>query len=177
MKRGFSLRLRLYLLSAVPGLLTAMLIVLGASNFQLSGISEFIPSFAVMAIFFWAIYVPKFMPQWFCLLLGIFQDAINGTVLGQSAVINLILWGIIYSQRRFLIKESFPVLYGIFIITSLAASGLQWLIFCLVTAKIFFSISILIQWFFTATFYPVIHLIFSRIYLAMVKNFRYVGWR
>jgi len=177
MKRSYYFKLRLRLQSAIPGVLTVVLLIIGAANSQLPGIPEFIPSFTVMAIFFWVIYAPRFMPQGLSFLLGILQDALNGAILGQSAVINLILWGVIYSQRRFLIKESFIVLYGIFAITSLFCSILAWLIFSLVSGQFLFAPSIVIQWLFTIGCYPLVHWIFSNIYLAMVKNFRYSGWR
>ncbi len=177
MKRSYYFKLRLRLQSVLPGVLTVALLIAGAANFQLPGAAEFIPSFSVMAIFFWVIYAPRFMPQWLCFLLGILQDALNGAVLGQSAAINLVLWGVIYSQRRFLIKESFSVLCGIFAITSLLCSILAWLVFSLVNGRIFFTPSILMQWLFTIGCYPLAHWIFSNIYLAMVRNFRYAGWR
>lgn len=177
MKRNYSLRLQLYLQSAIPGILVIALMVLGGTNFQISGVSEFIPSFAIIAIFFWTIYAPRFMPQWLCFLLGLFQDALNGMVLGESAVVNLILWGIVHSQRRFLIKENFSILYGIFIIASLACAIISWMIFSVVELKASFSIAIFVQWFFTIAFYPLMHYIFSQIYLVIIRNFRYIGWR
>jgi len=59
------------------------------------------PDVALIAVFFWAISGPAFLPPWSVLVLGLVQDFAMGTPPGFWAVIYLAAYGFTLSQRVF----------------------------------------------------------------------------
>jgi rod shape-determining protein MreD len=64
------------------------------------------PDIALVAVFFWAIYGPAFLPPWAVLVLGLTQDFASGTPIGFWAVIYLCAYGFAMSQRVFFIGRT-----------------------------------------------------------------------
>lgn len=59
------------------------------------------PDIVLIAVFFWAISGPSFLPPWAVLLLGLLQDFVTGTPPGFWALIYLFAYGFTLSQRVF----------------------------------------------------------------------------
>jgi rod shape-determining protein MreD len=64
------------------------------------------PDLALIAVFFWAIYGPVFLPPWAVLLLGLTVDFATGAPIGFWAVIYLSAYGFALSQRVFFIGRT-----------------------------------------------------------------------
>ncbi len=167
----FYLRARLYFNILLPGLLSVFILIISATHLKLPGFSSFVPLFTVMAIFYWVIYAPNFFPKWFVFILGVFQDILYGTPLGISSLINVILWTIIFSQRRVLVRETFMVIWGIFIITALIVCLTNWLIYTFMFSEFMFYEAIFMQWALSVTLYPLMHRIFNGVFTLILKYF------
>lgn len=88
--------------------------------------------FFLMAIYYWATYRPTLIPSWFVFSAGILADFITGLPLGLSALIYVVVQWLVTDQRRFLMGQSFLMIWIGFMIVSLAAGLIQWAVFGLV---------------------------------------------
>lgn len=64
------------------------------------------PDIALIAVFFWAIFGPAFLPPWAVLILGLTQDVAMGTPVGFWALIYLLAYGFAQSQRVFFVGRT-----------------------------------------------------------------------
>lgn len=156
--------------SITPGVITIFLIIAGSANIQIPGFSAFVPLFAAMSVFYWGIYWPDMMPKWFVFVIGLFQDALYGTpAMGMTSLLLLLLWGIVVSQRRHLIKEPFLVIWSMFTLSIILFIFFGWVIFSLYLGEATFSSSSIMQFIFSVLFYPLVHKIFNAMHLSFLK--------
>jgi rod shape-determining protein MreD len=71
----------------------------------------FAPYWPLIVLHFWALYAPEELPLLLMIPLGIVQDLYQGEPLGLHALQMAALYSMTVSQRRFLLKQSFPVLW------------------------------------------------------------------
>lgn len=98
----------------------------------------FIPGGAVkaplflMGLYYWSIFRPGMFPPWLVFIAGILADLIGAVPLGLNACVFLLVHWTISDQRRFLMGQSFVVIWIGFLIVCSAALLFQWLVFGLV---------------------------------------------
>lgn len=166
----FAHRINAWIKISTPAVISLVLIIFSATNFQLPGLDSFVPLFAFMTIFYWAIYNPSLMPAWFVFVLGIFQDFIYGTPFGVASFVNLLLWWLAVSQRKYLIKERFIVFWLVFSVISLLFCLITSVLFSIYYQKFVLSNDIIMQWLFSAFIYPFLHKLFNVIHVVYLKN-------
>lgn len=117
-----------------PYSLMLILFVLGTISFSFPlGESIHAPLF-LMAIYYWAIFRPTLIPPWFVFAAGLMVDLINGIeTVGISALIFVVVQWIVSDQRRYLMGQSFLMIWIGFVIVSSAAMFMNWLIFGILT--------------------------------------------
>lgn len=82
------------------------------------------PDLALIAVFFWAIFGPSFLPPWAVLVLGLTQDVATGTPIGFWALIYLLAYGFAQSQRVFFVgRTGLGAWVGFAIVAALAAAA------------------------------------------------------
>jgi rod shape-determining protein MreD len=85
--------------------LSLPVIVTGVATFALMAPMDLLPipapDIILIAVFFWAISAPSFLPPWAVLLLGLLQDLATGAPPGFWALIYLFAYGFTLSQRVF----------------------------------------------------------------------------
>lgn len=170
-----SAKLKLYFYFLLPSLFATLITILSTVHLHMNVVSGVMPIFLSICIYYWCVYNPDFFPKWFVLAIGIFYDLIHGTPIGITSLVNLILWWMVVQQRRFLVKENFPVIWGVFIIYSFGVCLLTWILNCLYFSKIFLNTDIVLQWILSVLIYPVFHRIFNIIYFLIIENFLYVS--
>ncbi len=111
----------------VPFAITMLLVLLGAIWLPVPQISAIAPSFALMAIFYWTIHRADLMPAAGVFALGLLQDILEGTPLGLSALVLLLGYALVRSQRRFLKDKSFVVHWAGFVVFALAVGLGKWI--------------------------------------------------
>src|SRR5262245_51883826 len=80
------------------------------------------PDVALIAVFFWAIFGPSFLPPWAVLLLGFAQDFATGSPVGFWAFLYLLAYGFTLSQRVFFIgRTGLGAWVGFVIVAALTA--------------------------------------------------------
>ncbi len=153
----------------VPALVTLTLVLLSTVDLHISGIERFVPLIAMISIFYWCIYWPSLLPAWFVFLLGIFQDFLYGTPLGISSLINLLLFWLVVSQRKYLIKETFWVVWAVFSFILLIFVLISSVVYSIYYEQFAISNDILMQWMVSVLVYPFLHKLFNVIHVSFLK--------
>ena len=118
------------LLLALPGLLTLLLVFLGAVPIGAPLIGPVLPAFSLIAVFVFSIYRPDLLPHWLAFLVGLVQDLLIGGPLGLNALLLLLVQGLCSSQRRFLAGRAFWLVWLGFVLLSVPAALAQWAVAC-----------------------------------------------
>lgn len=138
----YSLLVFLLLLNAVP------------IPFVMSGDVK-VPLF-LMGVYYWSVFRPSFLPPWLAFVAGVIVDLLGGLPLGMNASIYVLVQWIISDQRRFLMGQSFIMIWVGFLIVSIMAGCFGWLVFGLANwmwppiKPIFFSVM------FGGAFFPLV---------------------
>ena len=117
-----------WLRGLIPVTVTVVLVFAGSLPWRLPAFVEVTPAFAVMAVFYWTIYRPKFLPYAATFAIGVFQDLLAGTPLGMTALVLLTVQGVVASQRTFFRGKPFLVVWWGFSMVMPAAGLLGWII-------------------------------------------------
>lgn len=119
-----------------PFLLTLVLVILNLVPLHLPGYAAISPTFALMAVYYWALHRPSLLPSGAVFIIGLLQDFLSGGPIGQNAAILILVYFVAVSQARFFYGKSFFVVWWGFMMVSLGAALLEWLIVCLFTTAI-----------------------------------------
>lgn len=85
------------------------------------------PALTLIAVYYWMVFRPDLMPMLGLFALGIVNDALAGSPLGVSSLIYLIGQVAILNQRRFLVGQSFWILWSGFALIAPIAMLFQWI--------------------------------------------------
>ncbi len=100
----------------------------------------------LMGLYYWSIYRPTLIPPWMAFAAGMVADLLGGLPVGLSAAIFVLVQWSISDQRRFLMGQSFVMIWFGFFLLSTFTGLLQWLVFGLINLHwpsikpLFFSI-------------------------------------
>ena len=83
--------------------------------------------FILIAVYYWSLYRPTMMPAWLAFALGIAFDLVAGVPLGLNAFVFVSVQWIVSDQRRFLMGQSFVMIWLGFVFLTAAFILLQWL--------------------------------------------------
>ncbi len=67
--------------------------------------------FFLMTIYYWGIYRPTLIPAWLVFIAGCIMDFLSGFPIGLNAFIFLVVQWSVIDQRRFLMGQSFLVVW------------------------------------------------------------------
>jgi rod shape-determining protein MreD len=84
--------------------------------------------FYLMAIYFWSVYRPTLLPVWLVFISGILLDLLSGTPLGLNAALFVLIRLVVVDQRRFLLAQSFIMVWLGFAVVNFIYNAFQWLI-------------------------------------------------
>ena len=96
-------------------LFAIFLTILNLSNIKISGFADIMPLLDLMAIFYFTIFKDKFS-LWFVFLLGIWNDSLNGNILGLTSLCYIILIKLfMLFNNRILLREKFIQIWQQFV--------------------------------------------------------------
>ncbi|MGH1403646.1 MAG: rod shape-determining protein MreD [Alphaproteobacteria bacterium] len=124
----FSMVLRL----CVPYAVFLVLFVLNLVPFSLSLSASVEIPFVIMAIYYWSIYRPTFIPPFAVFILGMCFDLLSAMPVGLNSLIFLIIRHVVSQQRLFLTGQPFLMIWLGFVLVSCVALVLQWGLFGLI---------------------------------------------
>lgn len=163
MKAPWLLRTVRFLRGLVPLLITVLLVVASALPWRLPAFAEVTPAFVVMAVFYWTIYRPDRLPYAATFSVGLLQDLLTGTPLGMTALILLMVQGVVASQRTFFLGKPFLVVWWGFSLLMPAVGLVSWIIGSAYFDAIVPPLPILVQVVLTVILFPVFAALFSHV--------------
>jgi len=110
----------------------------------------------LMVIYYWSIYRPTLIPPWFAFLCGIFVDALSGLPLGLNAFTYVLVHWFVAEQRKFLLSQSFALVWLGYTIVSLSVTAFQWLLFNFVMTQMTPFSSFAVSFTFGVALFPLI---------------------
>ncbi len=119
-------RLELFLRLSVPHLLMVLLLALNLASTALPHAALLKPDLLLPAIYYWALYRPTLLPPVYTFFLGITVDLITGAPVGLYAASYVLVDWAISGQRRYLMGQSYPVIWLGFVSTALVIALMQW---------------------------------------------------
>ena len=120
----------------IPFGLGMFLVIVGTLPLYIPGYGPVAADFALMAVFYWAIYRPDLLPPSAAFVIGLLQDILVGTPPGMNALVLVLVRAGVVSQGRLFRTKSFLVMWWGFAMVALGAAILQWML----TAALEFSI-------------------------------------
>ena len=154
----------------VPFAITMLLVLLGAIWLPVPRINVIAPSFALMAIFYWTIHRADLMPAAGVFALGLLQDILEGTPLGLSALMLLLVFALLRSQRRYLYDRPFIVQWAGFALVAAVVGIGTWLTMSVLMTTLIDVWPTLFQFAMSLVLYPCIAWLMMRAQHAFLRQ-------
>ena len=163
--------IRIYLRLQIPSAIALLFSLCGFLNTGLLPRPEMVPMTTLIFLFYWACYWPRMIHPAFLFALGLLEDVLSGSVIGLHAFLYILIYIVIISQRRLILKEPFPVVWGIFGFTAFCYTLLTLLAFRIFEGHYFVGWQPFSQWLMTIVLYPFLHQIniYLQVYLVHVR--------
>ena len=162
MKPAFWQKLDLWARWLTPFGLTVVLLIFGIIPLHIPGLGIIVPWLPLMAVYHWAIYRPELLPAYAVFIIGVLEDILTGLPIGVNALIFLLVYGGVLSQRRFFVGKSFYILWIGFGLVAAAAASTNWLLVSLWNVTILMPNALFFQFLTTVGLYPVLAWVFLR---------------
>lgn len=156
-------RLGVRLRLLVPGAVTLGAVLISVVPWGASGLPESTPFYALMAVYHWSIYRPELLPAPAVFVIGVIQDGLTGGPLGLSALILVVVYGVVMMQRRTFLGKSFSLEWFGFSLVVLGSASASWLFFCLYHTTLTDPVPLLLQSGITLALYPCVVWVMVRI--------------
>jgi rod shape-determining protein MreD len=153
-----------------PTALTMIAVILSMMPTHIPGFSRVAPILALVSIYHWAVYRPHLLPAIAVFYVGILQDFLVGAPIGMNALVFLTVYGLILSQRRFLVGKSFLLYWFGFALVALIAALQMWLLGSIYFLTLLDINAVLSQYLVTLGLFPVIAWLFLRWQRAFLDN-------
>ena len=163
MKGSFWQRLDNVARRLVPLGLTLALILFSVVPLHIPGYSSIVPMLALTSVYYWAIHRPRLMPPIAVFAVGLAQDVLSGTPLGLHAVVLLLTYGAIVSQRRAFLGKSFLVVWWGFLIVAFTAVLVSWVLVSALSGTLIETRAGVFQFLLTFALYPAMTALFARV--------------
>jgi len=115
-------RIDLLARNITPFLLALLLIMVSQLPMHLPELGRVSPMLALIAVYHWTVFRPELLPSPAVFVIGLFLDLLSGGPVGINAVVLLLVYGVVLSQRRFLFGKSFAVVWIGFGVVGLSAA-------------------------------------------------------
>lgn len=107
----------------------ALLFFLDLSDIPLPGSGIVRPAFLLVGVYFWSITKPGLLPAPLVFLIGLAFDLVSASAIGLHTFTFMLVAMILRSQRRYLLGQSWPVLWVGFGIATVILATMQTLAF------------------------------------------------
>jgi rod shape-determining protein MreD len=145
-----------------------MLILLSTIPFRIAHLGEVRPVFMLMAVYYWTILRPA--PPLAVFLLGLLLDLLSDYPFGMNALVLVAVQALTAHNRKFLLGQSFLVIWAGFALVALGAGAVQWALFSLFNVALVPVKSTLISIVLSAVLFPVAVLPLAAVHKALADN-------
>ncbi len=142
----FTEQLSMVLRLCVPYMAFFVLFIFNLVPFSLSVSASIEIPFILMAIYYWSIYRPTFIPSFAVFSLGICFDLLSAMPVGLNSFVFLVVRHVVSQQRLFLTGQPFLMIWLGFILVSCVALLMQWGLFGLIQFSWSPFIPVLMMW-------------------------------
>lgn len=141
--------------------IAVLFVILNVSVVDVAGFSSVIPLFDLMAIFYFTVFKGIFA-IWFVFLLGIWNDALNGNLLGATSLCYILLIKLFMMlNHKMMIKENFKQVCEQFVLFCFLFLLMKWAVLSILNGVVYSLISPLVQLLLSSVFYVLMHKFFD----------------
>ncbi|MFC7333438.1 rod shape-determining protein MreD [Rhodocista pekingensis] len=115
---------------------TVLFMLVGMTPTQIPGLVQVAPPLMLMAVVYWAVHRPDLLRPTLVFLLGVLNDLLGGAPLGMTALVFVLAYWLLLTQRRFFLGNSFLLLWIGFTMVALGAAAVQWAVYSLMAAEL-----------------------------------------
>ena len=151
----------------IPVITAFMVVLLAVVPLKIPEFGYLKPAFVLMAVYYWAIYRPDLLPMVAVFLLGLLYDLLTGGMIGANALVLLIAYAVVVSQRRFFQNKSFGVIWWGFMLVASGAAFLAWVIACIHATAILDPLASVFGLALTVLMYPLAAALLSQAHKAV----------
>ena len=105
---------------------TVALLLAAAAPLGLPGQAQLQVAVALACVFFWSVFRPTSMPPPVVFAVGLLADLLDFAPVGVGLLGLLIVHGLALRWRRFLLRQTFMVVWVAFVVLATGAAVLQW---------------------------------------------------
>lgn len=163
-------RLEHHLRNLVPFLTALVLLLLSLIPFHFPGYASIVPMLTLTVVYYWGLYRSDLLPATAVFFIGLLQDLLSGAPIGLNTGILLLVYGVVVSERRYFLHESFSIAWISFMVVAAGASALQWAALSLLDWTIHDPSPGIFQYFLTIALYPCLAWVYARTQQAFFRQ-------
>jgi rod shape-determining protein MreD len=142
--------------------LAFVLTILSIIPLPFEGYARVAPLLPLMAVYHWGIYRPQLFPAYAAFLIGLLEDSLSGTPMGENALVYLLIYGLVISQRTFFVGKSFAIYWLGFAFVVAGAMMASWILISLFHATPVGGEAVFFQFLLTLGCFPLVAWFFMR---------------
>ena len=151
-------------------LVAILFVITNVSDVRIAGLSNIIPLFDLMMIFYFGAFKNVF-GIWFIFLLGIWNDALNGNPLGTTALCYILLVKFFsLLNQKMVIKENFTQIWQQFIAFCFLFLLMKWMILSIFNGAAYGLVTPAVQFVLSSVFYIVMHKFFDYLSQKLLED-------
>lgn len=151
-------------------LVAILFVITNVSDVRIAGLSNIIPLFDLMMIFYFGAFKNVF-GIWFIFLLGIWNDALNGTPLGTTALCYILLVKFFsLLNQKMVIKEKFIQIWQQFIAFCFLFLLMKWAILSIFNGAPYSLVTPAVQFVLSSALYIVMHKFFDYLSQKLLED-------
>ncbi len=155
----------------VPFGVTLILMLFAMTPTYIPGLSHVTPMYALMAVYFWAIYRPDLLGYGATFSIGILEDLLAGTPLGSGALILLLCQRVVFHQQKFFNNKPFGIIWLAFALVAAGAALLRWICVGLVATSGFTPIGqMFTAYLMSVAMYPIIGWFLAKAHMKLLAQ-------
>lgn len=112
----------------VPFSATTLLMLFGLTPLYVPAFSSVTPMLTLIAIYYWAVYRPEVLGYGAGFAVGLLEDLLVGTPLGSTSLILMLCQWLVFYQQKFFNGRPFHVVWAAFVLVSVSAVILRWIL-------------------------------------------------
>jgi rod shape-determining protein MreD len=151
-------------------LIAILFVIMNVSDIRIAGLSNILPLFDLMIVFYFAIF-RNFFAIWFIFLLGIWNDALNGNPLGLTALCYILLIKFFtLLNGKMMIRENFKQIWQQFIAFCFLFLFMKWLILSAFNGAFYSLNTVAVQFSLSSVLYILMHKFFDYLSVKLLEE-------
>lgn len=147
-----------------------LFVIFNISDVKIAGLTNVIPLFDLMIIFYFAVFRDDFA-LWFVFLMGIWNDALVGNPLGVTALCYILLVKLfIILNKKLNIRDNFQHIVKQFVVFAFTFLLMKWMMLSLFSGSLYNAKILLVQFILTSVVYVVMHKFFDYLTVKLLGN-------